>query len=375
MFCDRVVGSDYFDYVEYMFAYEECNTIRMAMKFYEHGDLLKYKENVNSKKEEKIGILFIAGMTLSSLTLNGFTHRDFKPSNILIGDKKVVLSDLMTLTNATRSIRSVKGTLIYMMPELHAILQTEGKPSVELLIANDAFAFAKTIKEVLTAAELQSYPLLHKCIEMVLADAIKFTPLVIVDCMWLAHLEHDVKDYNAWWSLPLQKHSPESSSIRNLAYVYLACIKPEIMKSENECVVTKVQMNSKLQWPFNIVFVEALRLWKGLQLLSIECTNFDQLYKLHEVFNSLKEQLKEVRLEGNIGKNCFSEVCVAISKCQLLKYLKIKCTEMIYNTQYFQILINAAPSSLQELSINYDLSEDEKQALWKRIPKCTITKC
>lgn len=105
----------------------------------------------------KISLMYQAGLALCELHKKGFIHRDIKPTNIQVGEEySVAISDLMTLTNVQRVIKSVKGTPTFMMKsqlEMQALLEdfaykNQVRTIREFVTANDVYGFAKTLMQL-----------------------------------------------------------------------------------------------------------------------------------------------------------------------------------------------------------------------------------
>ncbi|HEY7953815.1 MAG TPA: serine/threonine-protein kinase, partial [Polyangia bacterium] len=124
----------------------------VAMELVGGGTLKQWLENPSHSLEERLDRFLLAGAGLEAAHLAGLVHRDFKPSNVLLGeDGRVRVSDfglaLMSgeASSGDGSERSPRaGTPRYMSPE-----QLDGLPADA---RSDQFAFCVALYEAIFGA-------------------------------------------------------------------------------------------------------------------------------------------------------------------------------------------------------------------------------
>ena len=122
--------------------------VYIAMELVEGVTLAEWFAGGRRSGPETIRVLLDAGRGLAAAHAAGLVHRDFKPSNVMVGDDgrvrvldfglaRSVLPQLLTVEGTTPA-----GTPGYMAPE-----QRQGQPPTA---ASDQYAFCVTFHEALT---------------------------------------------------------------------------------------------------------------------------------------------------------------------------------------------------------------------------------
>ncbi|KAF2805408.1 kinase-like protein [Mytilinidion resinicola] len=151
--------------------YEWENALLIAMEYLPLGDMQDYlleSSRLSEPEGQQVTSQLLEGLLF--MHRNGFMHRDLKPKNILIRSKPpqpwwVKIGDFGISRRADTEFSAttaIQGTMGFLAPELHGLVQPSSGRGRHILGASDMWALGETVFRLLTSAA--SFPTLRELI-------------------------------------------------------------------------------------------------------------------------------------------------------------------------------------------------------------------